>query len=134
MENDLSEKLKQMTDIQLPLGLHARVMASAIFLKFKAKFFLFSSLLSLGLIFTGWRIWTKIGDIEALSVMRTVLSGFQADRVFVSDFVQTFYGFFPIASIFIFLVNFSLTVFLIYLIFEFKKMLIIKGRTSIEHY
>lgn len=132
MENDLSEKLREISDVQLPLGLHARVMASAIFLKFRTKLILFSGLLLLGLVFSGWHIWTRISDVEALSIMQTVFSGFQADFTFVNDFIQTFYGFFPIASIFIFVVNLSLTIFLGYLIFAFKKMPFIKGRASIE--
>lgn len=131
MENDLSEKLKQIPEVQFPLGLHARVMASAIFLKFRTKLILFSGLLSLGLLFSGWHIWIKIRGFEALSVMQTVLSGFQADLSFVNDFIQTFYGFFPVASIFIFLVNLTLMIFLGYLFFAFKKMSFIKPRRQI---
>lgn len=134
MENDLSEKLKQMLEVQLPLGLHARVMASVIFLKFRTKLILFSGLLSLGLVFSGWHIWIKIRDVDALGIMQTVFSGFQADFSFVNDFIQTFYGFFPVTSIFIFLVNLTMMIFLGYLIFAFKKMSFIKGRTSVGHH
>lgn len=119
---DLSQKIQEMAEIEFPANLHAKIMTGVLFLKFRRPFIASALLICIGFIVPGIHIINRVADIDGLEIIKTMISGFTLDASFLSDFIKTVFSVFPLSSTVVFVINFSLSVFVIYLFFALRKL------------
>jgi hypothetical protein len=122
MTNNISQKIKNLPEIEFPEGLHSRIMKQLFFLKLRTPFIIFSSLLSINIIISGWYAWNKIIEMDTIAIIKDMLSGFELSYYFISDFAQTILNYFPITSTIIFVVNILVLAYISFLFIKLKRI------------
>jgi len=120
--DELSETIKNISEINFPPGLHGKIMKRVAFLQFRTPFIAVVSLLVLNLIVSGWQIWSKVSETQSFSILGELTSGLDWNLNSVLDLLKTINELFPVGLIVTFLVNVLLVAYLFYLMRSFKKL------------
>lgn len=122
MENDydnLTKNLRELPRIDLPSGLHKRILNDLFFLKFKHELVLAIVILPLNLFLVGWHIWTTASTSDVYVILTAPLSEFELSFDFASNFAQKIIQNIPLSLLMAFILNFTLV---IYILLEFRSM------------
>lgn len=98
-------------ELEMPQGLHRKIMSRVLFLKLKTPFIAVFSILIFNLLVSGWRIFVKAGETEFASSLKAVFDGFELNYDFLSALVTTTLNDLPIGSTVVFLGNFILAIY-----------------------
>lgn len=117
----IEQKIKSLNDIELPDGLHGRIVRSVIMRRYRSPFFVVSAAIILNVLISGWRINVRVFQNGAISAFGSFFSGFSMDYDFVSDFFRLVMDYIPLPSLFIFLINLALLGYVSKLFFDIVK-------------
>lgn len=122
--DNFSEKIKQLSEIEFPPGLHGKIMRKLAFLQFRTPFLVIVGFLTLNLIFSGWRIWSTVSGSEAVSTFKILLESLDWNWHSISDLFSIAQQLFPMGLIVSFLINAVLAGYLIFITGTYKSLLL----------
>lgn len=105
MTQDISDAVKQMSDIQFPDGLHGRIMRHLVFLKFRTPFLVITALLTANLVVTGWRLWERLAEEQAPLLFSILLENAEWTLVSLTQLARTAFDVAPIPVMVTFALN-----------------------------
>lgn len=117
---NVSKKLREISEIEFPDGLHGRIMRKLFFIRYRGNFLLVAFLLTANIFLSGWRFWARMDELDTISVIRALLEGFDVSRGFTLNFFSTLSQSFPVISVSIFIINILVITYVTYLYFKFK--------------
>ncbi len=121
-EKELSTVIDEIANIKFPPGLHGKIMKQLVFLKFRTPFVVVILLLSINLIFTGMRVWTKLSEAEFLTLMNIVWENFELTGDFFIQFISILRETVPFLEVLVFLTNALLLAYVLHLPLTFKRL------------
>lgn len=87
--NNIEKKLAELPYRDIPDGLHTRIMRRIIIMNLRVPFIVALSLLSINLIASGWHLWMRLAENEALSIFKTLFANLEFDSASLVSAVQT---------------------------------------------
>lgn len=108
MQELISKKIQELEDVELPDGLHGRIVRQLLFLQFRTPFTIVVSLLIVNLLVSGWHIWVRVSENNAIEVLRIIIASFEFSSSYLSNVMQTVTDLFPISLIASFILNLAL--------------------------
>ena len=130
MVQHLETTFHELAEPALPLGLHEKIMRSLLVEQLKYKFgylFIFVSVASL---LSVWRVVARMLELESVSLVNDMWSGFELSAGFVTDFGQTLYDALPLGAFALLLMNMITVAYISHLYLTFGQMQTNKGRLA----
>ena len=119
---DINEKIKNLNELEFPEGLHGKIMRKLAFLQFRTPFIVVVTLLLLNLLFSGWNIWLRLSDTDAISTFRLMLEGFEWNFSSISQLASAAGDLFPMGLMVSFTINILLFVYILYVMKSYQKL------------
>lgn len=120
MEN-LEQKIKNINELELPNGLHDRVVRSVMLRRYRFPLLSILAVVIFNVIVSGLRLHTVISENGAVEAFASLLGSFSFDYDFMSDFWVMVVDYVPLHSLMIFMANLILTGYLSKLYFDTRK-------------
>lgn len=120
--DELEKKLKNFPSEDMPKNFHVRIIDYISDKKLKTPFYFLITLLSLNFAASLWNLVYRLIEQESLEAVRASLEGFEVSGAFMSNLWQTVKESFPGHALLLFLINFVILVYFIYLILKMKSM------------
>lgn len=130
--NDISEQIKQISEIEYPENLHGKIMRKLAFLQFRMPFFVVVALLLLNLVFSGYNIWLKISGTEVFSTLRLLFEGFDGSAASFTALFAATQNLFPVGLVVSFTINIMLFIYIVYIYKSVRKLGMKKSESTIE--
>lgn len=134
--SDLNEDEKsiKIPEVDLPSGLHSRIMVSVVVMKFRKFIIAASAVLTGTLVLSGGYIWSELLEIDAVGIIKIMLRDFVLDSAYVADFFKVILSVFPTGLIAIFLLNLIVAGFAGYLLLTANKLFQNKSNILIKNF
>lgn len=125
----LSDTMHALPEADFPKGLHGRIMRRLVVVQFRIPFLILFAILLVNLGVSGWHLWAKVGETNSISIIESMIDGFEWSADFASNAVQNAIDFLPLASTLVFLVNLIVVAYFAAILVKFQKLQIPnKGR------
>jgi len=124
MDDQFSQKIKALSELDFPPGLHGKIMRKLAFLQFRTPFLVVVSLLLLNLIFSGWQIWYRLSESDAFNTFRILLEGAEWNWRTLGDLFEIAQNLFPLGLIFTFTINILLIAYILFVLKTYKTLLL----------
>lgn len=118
---ELRQKFEELNRTEPPENLHVRLVRYILDRKLKGPFYVFISLITANLVFSGVNLFYRMAESEALESIHASLESFSPTSSFFSEFWTTLQESFPGHSFILFLLNAALFVYLVYILFKMKS-------------
>lgn len=105
MTQDIGQTIKDMSEIEFPEGLHGKILRRILFLKFRTPFVVVMTLLILNLIISGFRIWERLLDAEAFTILSLLWETLEFNLAGVGQFLTDIYDVLPVGYLVLFAIN-----------------------------
>lgn len=119
--NNLSQKFQE-TESELPSRLHGNIMAGVKLLKYRRLILLALPVLTVMLFGFAWQTWMQLLEIQAGSLLSTLITGFEMDYTSIADLAANFAEFLPLHIIAVTFINLLLLAESAYLALRLGKM------------
>lgn len=120
--DSLEQHISQLADPDLPEGLHGRIMRRLTFARFHRAFWATVSVLSLNLAVSGWYLWKRLIETDALATIRFLLEDFSWSLAGTKEFLSIAREFFPVGLLVSFTLNAAIVIYVSFLFRSFKKL------------
>ncbi len=117
---EISEKIKQLSELEFPEGLHGKIMRKLAFLQFRTPFLVVVGFLLLNLVFSGFSIWVRVAGTGAVDTFRIMLGGFEWNTTSLSQLASAASDLFPIGLMTSFCINVLLFAYTLYVLKSYK--------------
>lgn len=118
---DISDAIKELSEIEVPAGLHGKIMRRLLFLKFRTPFVVVVSLLLMNLAVSGVRMWQEWSDMEASALVSFLVSNLEFSARGILDFLVTVYDVTPVGWLTVFIMNLLLVIYVVQFPTKFAK-------------
>lgn len=103
--DQISQAIKEISEVDFPDGLHGKIMRRLLFLRFRTPFLVISGLLVLNLVVSGWRLWEKMTEMETVLILRTSWDVVELNIASLVDFVRETWSVLPVGALVILFIN-----------------------------
>ena len=114
MSSDLGQKIKEVSEIEFPSGLHGRIMRQLVFLKFRTPFLIVVTLLLLNLVLSGIRVWNQLLDAEAVTIFSILWDGIEWSFVGLGQFARDLFELVPVGQLGMLAINCAALLYIVY--------------------
>lgn len=121
MTNKLEQKIKNIDELELPEGLHGKIIRSVMFRKYRWPLLVVLAVVFFNIGISAWRINAGVAESGAVAAFSSFFKGFDSSYDFVSDFIGLVNDYLPLPSLAIFLVNILLFTYIAKLYFDISK-------------
>lgn len=122
MDKFLLKAFQNLSDIEVPDELHASIFQAATFRRYRKYTFMVTSLIAVTFLFSLWDVYTRMAEINAVSVIKAVIGAFELNLDSAADSARTLFQFLPIQSIILLTLNLTAFVFMIFLLRAFTRL------------
>ena len=128
----LSEKIKNLPEVDYPIHLHDQIMGRVGMLKFGNKFFIALMLLFLNFIIASYFFIIRSLDNEAPLFFNFMIRQFEISNSYFSDLAGVIRDTLPLGLFFTLIINVALIIYVMRVYFLFKKSEVILGRSLLK--
>lgn len=121
MNDKLEQKIKNINDLELPEGLHGKIIRSVMLRRYRWPLLVAFAVVSFNIAISAWRVNAIVAENGALAAFGSFFKGFDASYNFVYDFLGIARDYLPLPSLSIFLANILLLGYMIKLYFDTIK-------------
>jgi hypothetical protein len=105
MDKNLYTAFKKLTDTIVPATLHNATYRAVIFLRYK-RYIKIAIILTAGtFLFSLWHVYTKLIEVDAVSIFKSIVSTFELSIDSIFDSFETAFEFLPIQAIILSMLN-----------------------------
>ena len=114
--------MKEMEKPEFPAGLHEKIMRRIYFYRLRNPLLGLFGLLVVDVTISGWHVWTRMIQLNTLSILSSIFDGFEASTDFFINATQNISDIIPITSLSVFAINVILLAYVSFLLMNTKKM------------
>ena len=119
--HELSHRMKQMEDAPLPPTLHGKIMRRIYFYRLRGPLAMIFMLLLVNVAVSGWHVWVGMTQLNTLTIITSILDGFEGSIDFLVNATQNISQIIPIMPLSMFTLN--------CILFGYVAFLLVKTRT-----
>lgn len=119
-----NQTLKNLSDIEFPQVLHAKIMRRIMFIKFRSVLILSITFLVINFAFLIHRIWVHVSTAQSFAILTDFLQDFELSGEYIRSLFSVSKELLPVNLIFSALLNGVILYYFISLSVQFKKFLI----------
>ncbi len=121
MTDKIEQKIKNINDLELPDGLHGRIIRAFIIRRYRLPLLIILAVIVFNVGVSGLRLHASILENGAITAFGSFFGNFSMDYDFISDFRGLVVDYIPLHSSVIFLVNLMLAGYVTKLYFDIVK-------------